>query len=283
MKRFDFVKNKYGTELLVDLGRVESLQNYVLDCQAHYITFYEVMIVLEGEGTYSLDDETVTFSRGTIIVTLPNQVRNWQITSAVRGFSFFFEGEFLNAYFQDDVFLNRFVLFDYARPFIFAQFDEHAFGKCVWVLKEVEQEFQNFNQSSSHIFRSLLYYLISLIDRQYRRQHQIQTVEVHPVISRFKKLINLHFKEWHTVADYANAINISHNQLNALCKVHLTATALKEVHRRILLEAKRDILFSGKTMSEIGFNLGFSDVSNFNRFFKKQTGQTPKSFYKNRQ
>jgi AraC-like DNA-binding protein len=148
------------------------------------------------------------------------------------------------------------------------------------VLTEVEQEFKLLKGDSSHIFRSLLYYSISLIDRMFREQYQLKKLAIHPVIYQFRRLLNKHISKWHLVADYAAALKISHNHLNKLCKAHLLRTALQLIHERLIIEAKREVLFSDKTISEISNLLHFSDVANFNRFFKKMTGQTANHFRK---
>jgi len=278
MQRFDFLKNKYGKELLVDLGRIESLEGYVLSNEKHSISFYEVLVISEGTGFYSLDNEIVPYQKGTVVVTLPNQIRQWEVQTPTRGFSFFFEGEFLNTYFRDDVFLHRFVIFDYNRPSIHIKLDELHFEKCVRVLEEVEKELDLLQGDSSHILRSLLYYSISLIDRIFRNQNQLNKLDFHPTIYQFQRLLNKHITKWRTVSEYSSALKVSHNQLNTLCKKYLLQTALQIIHQRILIEAKREILFSDKTISEISNMLHFSDVANFNRFFKKMTGKTARQF-----
>lgn len=278
MHRFDFLKNKYGKELLVDLGRIESLKGYLLSNEKHSISFYEVLVISEGKGFYSLDNETVSYEKGTVIVTLPNQIRQWEVREPTKGFSFFFEGEFLNTYFRDDVFLHRFVIFDYNRPNVHLELDEPNFEKCIWVFEEVEKELDLLKGDSSHILRSLLYYSISLIDRIFRNQNQLNKLDFHPTIYQFQRLLNQHITEWRTVADYSSALKVSHNLLNALCKKYLFQTALRIIHQRLLIEAKREILFSDKTISEVSNMLHFSDVANFNRFFKKMTGKTASQF-----
>ncbi|MEM7375478.1 MAG: AraC family transcriptional regulator [Bacteroidota bacterium] len=278
MKQYDFIKNKYGKELLVDLGRIESLEGYVLSQEKHVITFYEVLVISEGAGVYSLDNEQVPYQEGTVIVTLPNQIRTWNLHQPTKGFSFFFEGEFLNTFFRDDVFLNRFAIFDYNRPAIHTTLDTTNFEKCLWIFEEVETEFHLLQGDSSHMLRSLLYYSISLIDRAFREQHQLTPLDIHPAIYRFRRLLNQHILEWRTVGEYATALRLSHNQLNKLCKKHLLQTALQIIHERLMIEAKREVLFSDKTISEISALLNFSDVANFNRFFKKMTGQTANQF-----
>jgi AraC-like DNA-binding protein len=278
MQQYNFLKNKYGKELLVDLGRIELLEGYVLSNEKHFITFYEVLVIVEGKGFYSLDNERVPYQKGIVVVTLPNQIRQWEVINPTKGFSFFFEGEFLNTFFRDDVFLNRFAIFDYNRPAIFTKLDNANFEKCVRIFKEVEEEFNKLKGDSSHILRSLLYYSISLIDRVYREQNHLNKLDVHPIIHKFRQLLNKNIMEWHTVADYAIALKISHNHLNKLCKAHLLQTALQIIHERLMIEVKREVLFSDKTISEISNDLQFSDVANFNRFFKKMTGQTANQF-----
>jgi len=278
MKQYNFLKNKYGKELLVDLGRIETLDGYVLSNEKHLITFYEVLIISKGKGFYSLDNQRVPYKKGTVVVTLPNQIRQWEVKQPTSGFSFFFEGEFLNTFFRDDVFLNRFAIFDYNRPSIATTLDKNQFKKCVNVFEEVENEFELLRGDSSHILRSLLYYSISLIDRVYREQNQLKKLDVHPVIYKFRRLLNRNISEWHTVAEYAQALKVSHNHLNKICKENLLQTALQIIHERLMIEAKREVLFSDKTISEISIQLNFSDVANFNRFFKKMTSQTAKQF-----
>jgi len=281
MQRFDFLKNKYGKELLVDLGRIETLERYVLSNEKHFITFYEVLVIAEGNGFYSLDNEKVAYEKGTVVVTLPNQVRQWEVVSPTSGFSFFFEGEFLNTYFRDDIFLNRFSIFDYNRPAIFTQLNHENYKKCVWIFNEVEREFNFLKGDSSHILRSLLYYSISLLDRLYREQNNLKKLDVHTTVYHFRRLLNKYINQWHTVNEYATALKISHNHLNKLCKEYLLRTALQVIHERIIIEAKREVLFSSRTISEISNLLNFSDVANFNRFFKKMTGRTAKQFREN--
>ncbi|RKN08320.1 AraC family transcriptional regulator, partial [Aquimarina sp. BL5] len=232
MKQYDFLKNKYGKNLLVDLGRIETLEGYVLSNEQHFITFYEVLFISEGNGFYSLDNQKVPYKKGTVIVTLPNQIRKWEVSKPTKGFSFFFEGEFLNTFFRDDVFLNRFIIFSYNRPSIQVQLNKSNFKKCQWVFKEVEKEFNLLKGDSSHIFRSLLYYSISLIDRIYREKNQTYKSDYNQIIYRFQKLLDKHIIEWHTVSEYASALKISHNLLNKLCKKYLLNTALQIIHER---------------------------------------------------
>ena len=49
---------------------------------------------------------------------------------------------------------------------------------------------------------------------------------------------------------------------------------------RLLLEAKRLLVYTNHSIKEIGFQLGFEEPTNFSRFFRKQAGHSPAEFRK---
>lgn len=73
-------------------------------------------------------------------------------------------------------------------------------------------------------------------------------------------------------------MNISDKHLNRMTKETLNKTISELIFERIILEAKRMILFSKYSVSEISIELGYIDTSYFSRLFKNKTGQTPLEF-----
>ncbi|WP_018627382.1 helix-turn-helix domain-containing protein [Niabella aurantiaca] len=80
------------------------------------------------------------------------------------------------------------------------------------------------------------------------------------------------------MAYYARQLNITPNYLNILCKRSLFASANELIRKRLILEAKRLLGISGKSIKEIAYELGFCDTANFSNFFKSHTGVAPKAF-----
>ena len=78
--------------------------------------------------------------------------------------------------------------------------------------------------------------------------------------------------------DYAHRLNITPNYLNALCQEFFLKTASEIIRERTILEAKRLLMHSGLSVSEIAYKIGFTDNSYFGRYFKNDTGMTPKNF-----
>jgi AraC family transcriptional activator of pobA len=90
--------------------------------------------------------------------------------------------------------------------------------------------------------------------------------------------VDRHFKTHRPVDFYANELGVSAAHLNALCRRLTGRSALQIVHERLLLQAKRSLIYTAMTISEVSDSLGFSEPAYFSRFFKRYTGLAPKEF-----
>jgi AraC-like DNA-binding protein len=80
------------------------------------------------------------------------------------------------------------------------------------------------------------------------------------------------------VSFYADLLNLSSYQLNAITKATLGKTCSELINEFIILEAKRTLLATSNQVNQIAYHLGYEDVSYFIRFFKKHTGYSPEAF-----
>jgi AraC family transcriptional activator of pobA len=97
-------------------------------------------------------------------------------------------------------------------------------------------------------------------------------------LAGFIKLVERHYLEHLSVEDYAHRVGVSSSYLNSLCRQLAGQTALQVIHQRLLLEAKRELIYTGITISQLSDKLGFSDPTYFSRFFKRLSGQSPNAF-----
>lgn len=97
-------------------------------------------------------------------------------------------------------------------------------------------------------------------------------------IEQLRQLIEENFHETRHLTDYANWLSMTPDRLNEHCKRITGKTAGSMVRQRLLIEAKRQLVYSDLSVSEIAYDLNFSDPSYFSRFFRKSTGQTPQQF-----
>lgn len=66
--------------------------------------------------------------------------------------------------------------------------------------------------------------------------------------------------------------------LSEVVKAQSGKPAIKHIHERLVLEARRLLFHTPESLKEIAFNLGFSEASYFTRFFKRETGLTPAEY-----
>lgn len=98
------------------------------------------------------------------------------------------------------------------------------------------------------------------------------------LLYQYQILVERHFREHLPMQDYYRMLRVNRNKLLQTCKTISGFTPLELLHNRVMLEAKRELLSTPKTINEITYNLGFSDCGYFSRFFKNRTGLSPAHF-----
>jgi len=98
--------------------------------------------------------------------------------------------------------------------------------------------------------------------------------------NRFSALIEEHYARHHPLAYYARQLGVTPAHLNALCRHIAGKSALALIHERMMLEAKRNLVYTSMTISVVSYTIGFSDPAYFTRFFKRKMGMSPKNFRK---
>lgn len=98
------------------------------------------------------------------------------------------------------------------------------------------------------------------------------------LVDRFRELIDKHFRENLQLQDYASMMGVSLVQLRTACAAAAGQSPAKLIHARVIVEAKRNLIFGDMTMEQIAYGLGFSDAAYFTRFFRKEVGPTPSQF-----
>ena len=149
-----------------------------------------------------------------------------------------------------------------------------------WTLSMLSKEFAN-SQSwrSALVFNHLLNLLISIarvLPRANIQASKGSRAASH--VERFKKLLDSRFREHLSIQSYAQELGITQTQLNRVCRSVLGKSALDLTHQRLLVEAQRDLIYTGISIKEIAYTLGFADEAYFTKFFKRLTDKSPSQF-----
>jgi AraC family transcriptional activator of pobA len=102
------------------------------------------------------------------------------------------------------------------------------------------------------------------------------------LVMRFRTLVEENFRQQWSIKTSCQAMGLTVARLTRACGAVLDRTPLSILHERILLEAKRELLYSSHSVSQISYGLGFAEPGYFCRFFKHHTGHTPMAFRRTR-
>lgn len=98
------------------------------------------------------------------------------------------------------------------------------------------------------------------------------------LVVRFNELIERRFRKSEPLSAYALALSVSESRLRNACFAVTGQTPVQLLHARLLLEAKRQLLYTDQPVRRIAYGLGFDDAAYFSRFFSRQTALSPRAF-----
>ena len=280
MDQYDFFKTKYGSELLIDLIRLETLEKYITGDVSHVLSYYDITLITEGSGFFYLDDLRFSLEPHKIFFSSPMQVRKWEFTKIPQGLVLIFEEEFLGTFFNDVMFVQRLSYFNTisCEPVLSLTASDFVYFESI--LKNIEKEIVTQEKKDNHILRALLYQVLGWLNRQFLKSNSVSEPAPGNYVFEFRKLVNQYFQNEHSVSFYADKLHVTAGHLNDIVKEHFGVSAKELIQNRIFLEAKRLLLYSSLSVSEIAWKLNFQDDSYFVRAFKNRVGCTPHS-YKN--
>jgi len=157
-----------------------------------------------------------------------------------------------------------------------------------------QQEYLAFNQlfsvihAEKHNKEVAKYLLLSILEKSlllfqaYTQEAQYISKKYH-LTRQFKHLVNNYFQSEKQVDFYAKQLNITANYLNDVVKSQTNRTAKRHILDRTLLESKNLLCYTDMDIAEIAHALNFSETTHFNRFFKKETQITPKTYRQQKQ
>lgn len=95
------------------------------------------------------------------------------------------------------------------------------------------------------------------------------------LLAGYRALIEQHFRDQRAPAFYAARLAVTPARLNAACKARAARTATQILHDRILLEAKRLLVYTDHPVASVAQMTGFDDPAYFSRFFAQRAGSAP--------
>ena len=277
MQKLTFQRNKYGKEILIDTAHTSE---FAVDKMEVIPDFYTIAFLKKSSGTIKINNQTISLGKNVIIFIPVCQLVDTYKANFKDGQFIFFEGEFLDKFFNEQNFIFKFSYFHNTDNPLYLQIDSQEQARIYDLFEEIHNEIRNFQQDSEHLIRSYLYQLLIKLNRLYTNLHLKLNSKLltNDYLLKFRYALEKDIKKHNDVQYYSNLLGISRTYLNKLCLDFYAKTSLQIIKERLALEVKKELLYTSKTNAEIAYEYNFSDPSNFTRFFKQITSHTPQQF-----
>ena len=147
------------------------------------------------------------------------------------------------------------------------------------LLSKIQREYEQPGEWRQRMLSAYLTVLLTYLSRLYSEQFRGDAASTDTQLLRqFQTKIEEYIFELHEVGAYASLLNLSAGHLSEVVKAQSGRPAIKHIHERLVLEARRLLFHTSHSLKEIAFDLGFSDASYFSRFFRRETGVTPAEY-----
>lgn len=219
---------------------------------------------------YTLKDNTVYFYGPERIIVKEEFTQLWSTGIA-------FTNEFLS--FQENASLSKLPLIQNPQNGHELLLSEEDILFVEDMLAKINVEYQRPSEWQQRMLGAYLSLLLTYLSRLYTAQFKDSEPSVdNLLLKNFQVKINECFRELHEVSDYAYLFHISSSHFSEVIKTQSGKPAIKHIHERLVMETRRLLFHTNNSLKEIAFELGFSDASYFNRFFKRETGITPAEY-----
>ena len=264
----------------MDLGTYKDIPEYFFESELHHADFYEIVFFIKGNGYLQLDQQSIKITDNTIVFISPFQKRKWFVNKAeIDCYFLFFQDSFLSNFFSDKLFSYRLQYFYNKTKPLFINVSDDFMLKLYNIFQEIYNEIKSLKSDSEHIIRALLYFTLIKLNRVYAEKYQLSSeTEKNITAFLFKQVLQKEIKNSRSIDYYAKQLSISRITLNKCIKSQFGITVSEMVNEFILFEIKSQLLYSKLNINEIAYLLNFSEANHLTRFFKKNTGISPKKF-----
>ncbi|MFD4596524.1 AraC family transcriptional regulator [Streptomyces sp. NPDC058464] len=244
----------------------------------HRLAFHQIVLITQGSGAYSVDSTRFRSSPGTLLWTRPNQVVQAFCDPGLDGDIIMFTESF-----PLQMSPRMGMLDDVLRPSHWVLTD-HELPPLRRVLSLLQEEFERPDRGlGEELLKHLLAVVLLHVDQVCRHRHAdgedgAPSGEAGELFTRFRRELDRSYSSTRLVEDYADALNCSPRALARACRAFAGTSTKDLIDARVALEARRLLVHTDLPISAIARQLGFSEVTNFGKFFTRRVDMTPGAF-----
>ena len=242
------------------------------------VEFYMILVVTSGRGEHVVDFRTLPLEPGAVVFVRPGEVQQWRLRPGLEGDLLLAKPSVIQPPLNDrqNPATGLLGLDDWPTSFSLSLRERRAWRSLATLLgRELDQP--AVDDLSTTLAQELHLCLMLRLSRSARQNLPTTTIQGRACQRMQRELEGL-LSTRPTVELLAHRLHTSPSTLNRACRAKVGRSAKEVVDRRIALEAQRLLVHSVATSAAIGEQLGFSEPTNFLKFFRRQVGMTPEAF-----
>jgi len=231
---------------------------------------HQVLLIEQGGGEGTLDGEIIAMKPGSCVNVPAGCVHAFSFDPATVGWVVTIAMEVMDENMRDAEGLGDLL----AQPRILNA------DKGLNVLAAgIYAEYSSLDFARAHILRALCAQLIGLVAREISGQSPAPTAQPGLALrNQFEALVDLHFQKHWSLRQYADELAVSSGHLSRICRQTTGVSASGIIEARLIREARRLLTYTNQSISEVAYELGYSDPAYFSRVFSRATGRSPRMF-----
>lgn len=243
----------------------------------HRHNYYEIFLFEQGAGEHIIDFTPYSIQPGCVHIVFPGQIHNLNRSNDSKGKVVTFTENFVLPS-QDliDLINNLGAYKDTAETIVLNPVE---FYKLYNLIDHINSEINGCNLDCTPAIRSYIYIILYKYYLQKGLQKdKLINISEGRLYSKFKKILEIKFREWHLPNSYVNELNTTLKVLNNECLHYSAKHASDIIRERLILESKRLLYNTDLMNKEIAYQLNFDDPAHFSKFFKQYTGYAVKEY-----
>lgn len=257
-------------------------QLYDWEINEHLHTdLFQIFIIDTGEGVLIQDNTRIKLEAPCILLIPTNTFHGFEFQSDINGEVFTISEQFIETIFKNTPLI--LLELNKAQQYSFYK-DNQGLADFMYLKDKIIQEITESNPYKQISLQSLFQlFFIGLyrLKKSINDSKELSNNRTLGYFHAFQKLIKKTLPESKLIKEYAGELRITPVHLNRICQTLVQKSALQVVHEYCITEAKKYLLYTSYSISEVSYLLHFKDPAYFSRLFKKQTGFSPNAFKAN--
>ncbi|MGK6351067.1 helix-turn-helix domain-containing protein [Parapedobacter sp. DT-150] len=263
------VKNKIDSHQLIKIAEFRKEIRTTAPHKHH--SYFEFVFLIKGGGSHTIDGKQYVIFPPVLFIIRREQIHHWELTGEPEGYVLIIKKQYVDD--SLDKALKELLSTVSAYTCLYIH-DPNSIASLFGLLL---QEWKQALAHRSDVVEGLLKALLAKVLQQAQPEKQWRAGTT-DIFQRFETLLGQTDTLRNSVAHYASLLNTTPQNLNTVCRRAAGQSAAVVLAGHLLGEAKRLLLYTDMTASQIAAQLDFRDSSHFIKYFKRHTQTTPHAF-----